>query len=218
MHLLRVILHKLLCSCEKFPSGCYKVLNLRRISLTHSSPCPCAPFVFASTFIPLNSLTDKWIFLRLSLSCSLSPYFTPTLDLSFMCTQRAARLLIYSYSPAFAVYLRVSSFKSSFFSWFWREIFALKIASPQDHSECLKLPCWVFFSLGLYVNRKAQLWVLGFAFGSVFPSAAGLKSWREKDSTPLCRPCTSKEVHQKGQLGQQKSFIRHTETWKHVSA
>lgn len=58
-------------------------------------------------------------------------------------------------------------------------------------------------------------------FGSMFPSAAGLNSGKESSpssligftvSTPLSHPCTSKEVHQKTQLGQQKGFIRHMAT------
>lgn len=78
----------------------------------------------------------------------------------------------------------------------------------------------------VYVNRIEYMWVLWNVVGSVFPSAAGLKScgWKSpvsligfSVSAPLSHPCTSKEVHQKGQLGQQKSFIRHMAAWKRVS-
>lgn len=69
---------KLLCSYEIFPSG--YVINYKTCTLpTHSSPCQFAPFVFASTFISLYSLAPSSEFpLSLSLSCSLSPHFTPS--------------------------------------------------------------------------------------------------------------------------------------------
>lgn len=79
--------------------------------------------------------------------------------------------------------------------------------------------------LAEYVNKKSICWY-SVVFGSKFPSAAGLQSWGEKRtrsligfsvSTHLFHPYTSKVFHQKGQLGQQNSFIRHMATWKHAS-
>lgn len=79
--------------------------------------------------------------------------------------------------------------------------------------------------LAEYVNKKSICWY-SVVFGSKFPSAAGLQSWGERRtrsligfsvSTHLSHPYTSKECHQKGQLGQQNSFIRHMATWKHAS-
>lgn len=108
-------MHKLLCSHEIFPSGC--VINYKTCILpTHSSPCPFAPFVFASTFISLYYLALSSEFsLSLSLSCSLSPHFTPSFCLLcvsafkfFSSIPCVALSLIYGYSFAFAVYLRVS--------------------------------------------------------------------------------------------------------------
>lgn len=108
-------MHKLLCSHEIFPSG--YVINYKTCTLpTHSSPCPFAPFVFASTFISLYYLTLSSEFsLSLSLSCSLSPHFTSSFCLLcvspfkfFSSIPRVGLLLIYGYSSAFAVYLRLS--------------------------------------------------------------------------------------------------------------
>lgn len=76
-----------------------------------------------------------------------------------------------------------------------------------------------------YVNKKSTCWY-SVVFGPKFPSAAQLQSWGEKRthsligfsvSTHLSHPYTSKEFHQKSQLGQQNSFIRHMATWKHAS-
>lgn len=76
LHLSTVTVHRLLWSDEIFPSGCvmeYKTC----IAPTHSSPCPFAPFVFASTSISLCALALSSEFsLSLPLSCSPSPHFT----------------------------------------------------------------------------------------------------------------------------------------------
>lgn len=110
-----VTVHKLLCSCEIFPSG--YVINYKTCtSATHSSPCPFAPFVFASTFISLYSLALSSAFSpSLSLSSSPSPHFTSSFCLLcvppfnfFSFIPCAALFLIYGYSSASAVYLRVS--------------------------------------------------------------------------------------------------------------
>lgn len=66
-----------LCSHEPFPCG--YVINYKTCSLpTHSSPCPFAPFDFASTFISLYSCTlsnfySLSLFLCLSCSHLISP-------------------------------------------------------------------------------------------------------------------------------------------------
>lgn len=98
---------------------------------------------------------------------------------------------------------------------------------PSRYSQELFEAFILSFRLRLaeYVNKKSICWY-SVVFGSKFPSAAGLQSWGEKRtrsligfsvSTHLSHPHTSKEFHQKGQLGQQNSFIRHMATWKHAS-
>lgn len=205
------------------------VINYKTCTLqTLSSP---SFFFSLHLFFPLLSFLDSLSLCQvnfshsLSLFCLLSPYFP---HFAFHV------LLPSSFSSSTGSFLDVQLFFSLWclslyislpIPWTLQYFSLLNVGAVLANAK-IAPAVWSFTNFQTEVSRIYEavglcmcnyLWIIWrtSAHGSVFPSAAGHKS-REKRipvsligfmvSTALSHPCTSKEVHQMGQLGQQKEL------------